>query len=317
MATIPLIPTIPVAQVNLNDSDDESSDDEEITIPEFDLNAFDDSDNDDDEDEDEDDASDGGMPAPPPELAQLMNLAKPVAAFFPTGTQRVVAQAVVPATRPTVPLPTPQAPVVPQPAGLRMAVLPTTAPAMVPVPTLFPAPARTAAAPAPTTLTLAPATVPTVPTGIPQLAGLFPTPQVKPAAVAPMIPQLAGLTLAPKPTAQPTINVLPARPLANTVDVTDILAKMPNVSIMGLTANPAAVSADINDLLQKETDETAEDFEARRRLTLKLASIPDYKLSNVAAVTAGFIMMKKAKLGLTYDPDVEAAISYLTALLQR
>jgi hypothetical protein len=92
---------------------------------------------------------------------------------------------------------------------------------------------------------------------------------------------------------------------------------MQGISVATLTPYPAQIPADINELLQKETDETPEDFEARRRLTLQLASIQDYKLNNVSAVTAGLMMMKKAKLGLTYEQDVEAALSYLTSLLQR
>ena len=75
------------------------------------------------------------------------------------------------------------------------------------------------------------------------------------------------------------------------------------------------MKTDINDILHKETDETPEDFEARRRLTLRLTSIPNYKINNATAVTAGLMMMKKAKLGITYEPDIESALSYLTSLI--
>jgi hypothetical protein len=124
---------------------------------------------------------------------------------------------------------------------------------------------------------------------------------------------LTGLTLTPT---VPGIPVVQA-PIAKTVDVEAILAKMPGVTVTGVTPVPGQVAPNVNDLLKQETDETAEDFEARSRLTLKLVAIPDYKLNNVTAVTAAHMMMKKSKLGLTYDPEVESALAYLTGLLQR
>lgn len=133
---------------------------------------------------------------------------------------------------------------------------------------------------------------------------------------SPNISQLQGLIQVPQTMPpQPTIATLPPRSIPKTVDVEAILSKMPGISVTAVA--PSQVPADINDYVRKEADETPEDFEARRRITLKLSSIPDYKLNNTTAVVAGSIMMRKAKLGLTYDPDVEAAISYLTALLQR
>ena len=92
---------------------------------------------------------------------------------------------------------------------------------------------------------------------------------------------------------------------------------MPGMTIAGVTPNPLQVPVDINDILHKEENEIEEDYEARRRLTIKLASIPDYKLNNEAAVVIGNIMMKKVKLGTSYDADIENAINYLIRLLQR
>jgi len=143
---------------------------------------------------------------------------------------------------------------------------------------------------------------------IPSLIGQQPS-------VVASIPQISGLKPITGLQITPSIAKLPEK--KPTVDIEAILVKMPNITISAGTAVPPQVAADINDMLQREADETLDDFEARRRLTIKLASIPDYKLSNTAAVTAGFIMMKKSKLGITYDPDIESAIAYLTALLQR
>lgn len=359
MATYPLIPTTataPNVPVIFDDSGD-SSDEDEIEPLDIDFGNLDGSEDEEDEfDEEEEDDDDEGTPALPGvaigDLARLMNLGKPTAAF-PMPTKRTQAQPVVPVpqtqpvvpvpqTRPVVPVPTTTQPF-PTQGGLRLTLLPTVptplpVPTQLNVPTPFPVPTQpNVPKPGLTTLTLTPTPKqPLVqpklngPT-IPQLGGIIPTTtvlpgiiQTTPVTAAPLIPQLQGLTLNPqpkvpalKPVAQPTVPTLPAQPIAKTVDVAAILEKMQGISVSSITPAPAQVPADINDMLQKETDETPEDFEARRRLTLQLASIPDYKLNNATAVTSGLIMMKKAKLGVSYDPDVEAAISYLTSLLQR
>jgi hypothetical protein len=147
---------------------------------------------------------------------------------------------------------------------------------------------------------------------IPQLAGLAITPNKSP---APLIPQLAGLAITP--TKPPTAPVLQGKPGLSTAEMEAIITNMQGINIAGITPPAAQTPADIESMLQKEADESPEDFEARRRLTLRLVSIPDYKLNNSTAVVSGLIMMKKSRLGITYDPDVEGAITYLTSLLQR
>ncbi|CAH6420758.1 Hypothetical protein HVR_LOCUS1282 [uncultured virus] len=253
----------------------------------------------------------------------------------------------------TLPQPTFQ---LPQPAGLRLTILPTTIPqvpttipqistAIPQVPTTIPQ-IPTAIPQVPTTIPQVPTAIPQVPTAIPQVPAVVP--QITGLTLAPKlagIPQITGLnvpmapnvvqvakippvpatlTLTPTPqlpplttAATPKVTALPGQGVSKTVDVATILAKMPGITVAGVTPAPAQVQADINDLFHKEEDETDDDFEARRRLTIKLASIPDYKLNNETAMVAGNIMMKKAKLGVSYDPDVEAAITYLAALLQR
>lgn len=73
----------------------------------------------------------------------------------------------------------------------------------------------------------------------------------------------------------------------------------------------------IEDVLCRETSETLEEFEARRILTLKLASIPDYTINPITAVVIGSMMMKKARLGLEYDSNIEKSLAYLMELLSR
>jgi len=330
MATFPLVPTIPTFPMNLDDDDildEDTSDSDEDLTPQLNLDIFDDSDEEQDEEADEFNDSERNL-APNRELAQLLNLGKTPITFpttpFPTTTQRVPAQPVT-APRPMV------VPTVPNPilnTGIRLTLMPQPPPVLPnrqpQVTQAFPGPLTglTLAPPViiPTAgpltgLTLAPPVI--IPTGVPQLTVPI---------VAPPVPNpVTGLTLNPVPNipliapliTQPTVPPLAAQPAAKTVDVGAILAKMPGVTVATITPPAPQVTADINDLLQKEADESDADFEARRRLTLLLVSIPDYHLNNATAVTAGHLMMKKSKLGVTYDPDVESAIAYLAALLQR
>ena len=325
MATFPLITAPFPTNIDENDDDLDSSESDDEPFPAtFDIGDFDESD---EEDENGEESDDETMPfSDIQELTRLTTLKKPTGAFPFPATQPTTPFPVTqpttpfpvtqptapfpmtrltapfPMTRPTVPVPTTQPRVpVPTQAGLRLNLMPTTGQA--PMPTLRP-PVPTPTAPTMRSPIIPMANIPNIP-----MAGTRMTPTVNP----PNVPALGGL-VAPQKALAPQ---LPAQPAATTLDVNAILTNMPGITVSTVTPPPGHVPADINDLLKKETDETTEDFEARRRLTLQLASIPDYKLNNVAAVTAGLIMMKKSKLGVSYDPDVEAAITYLTALLNR
>ncbi len=94
----------------------------------------------------------------------------------------------------------------------------------------------------------------------------------------------------------------------------EILLMLPGLSITDPTEN---TNATIEDIMEREVDETIEEYMDRIILTRKLAIIPDYRLNAVTAVTVGSMIMKKAKLGIRYDNDMEGAISYLIALLGR
>lgn len=128
---------------------------------------------------------------------------------------------------------------------------------------------------------------PPKPVGIPQLAGLA----AKPAAPA--------VVAAPKPT----------------VDVTGVLAKLPGVTIAGVTPGVAPVTATLDDLLRQESSESVEDFAARKVLTQKLVGLPSLGLNNSAAVVLGQMLYKKTKYGVTYSPEVEVVLSHVLAQL--
>ncbi len=139
--------------------------------------------------------------------------------------------------------------------------------------------------------------------------------------VQPSAPSLPSVTQPSLPSVtQPSVPILSAvTKMSNKTipeaDMNLIVTKMVGINIGQNQGVPLA--ADINDLIVREDTESAEDFEARRRLTLKLAAMQDYKLNNVAAVTVAQMMMKKAKLNIEYETDVESAIEYLMSLLQR
>ena len=208
-----------------------------------------------------------------------MTLGKPAGAF-PTGAFPMTQRVQAAPVTLTTPVPLP-APVI---GGLRLNLLPQAAPAI-------------------TGLTLPMAKVPTF-TALP--TAQVPTLTTLPTAQVPTIPAIGGLVIA-----QPQLP-----PATKKVDVEAIFAKMPGITITGTPGAPD-IAPDVNDLLIKDSSESDDEFEARRTLTLKLASIPDYKLNGSTCLTIGHMMMKKSKMGLTYDPDIENAIGYLMALLQR
>jgi hypothetical protein len=310
------------------------SSDDDIPIPTLDLNGSDSSDIEVDDDDDDDDEISADIPAPQfSELATLTGVKRTGTAFpgsspfVTTAPQQVTFSGVMNTSIPspfsgikqsTVSLaPTPQASV------LRLAVMPQTAmPFPGQVKSTVPGVPTIPGVPQPTTVPGIPQTNPGP--GIPQVTGLT----LVPKPTVPTITQLSGLTMAPK--TSPTVPVLaglaPKSPLipvvqpktaAPAVDVEALLAKMPGITVLGVSQTQGQVPANVEDLLIKESDETSEDFEARKQLTMKLASIPDYKLNNATAATVAHMMMKKTKLGVTYDHDIESALTYLTGLLQR
>ena len=289
----------PMDAFNQNNDDDEDDDPN---------NPFNDED---DEDDDEDDdiagiiantAALGKSVAPPPNLFNNVagrspiptnGLFQPRAPLPPVmSPAQIQPRGPVPMIQPRGPVPMIQRTVIP-PAIV--AVAKPSAPRLV----VLNAPVR------PTPNVVQPGTVTTpLPDVLNRLPGAVatPLPGAGPAAPLPV----------PIPTLSQTAHQ--ERQAAQLLNIEQLLTKMPGI----YTTSPlGVVVTDINDLLKQNVDESPEDFEARRRLTLQLAAIPDYQLNPVSAATIGQMMMKKARQGVTYDVDMENALTYITGLLQR
>ena len=149
-----------------------------------------------------------------------------------------------------------------------------------------------------------------IPTSLPSLSGL---------AAKPVLPSLPGLAK-PGTSTLPSLPSLPGKslpPAAKPFNLTvapatleTLVQKMPGITL-DTKVLTSTTASDINDLLVAEEAETTTDFEARRRLTLQIANLPNYKLNNVTVVTLGFLIMKRAKLGLSYGPDIDLSLDYL------
>lgn len=167
---------------------------------------------------------------------------------------------------------------------------------------------RTIMAPAlgvpPPTVKLGPIPPPTV---APRLQlNVQPAVGVPPPTVPP--PTVAVPAIVPPPTV--------AAPAPARVSPEELATKLAGITIDGITPATNPVAPDINDLLHKEASESDEDFEARRRLTLRLAAIENYHLNNATAVVLGHMMMRKSRLGIKYDTDIEAGINQVLKLVE-
>lgn len=127
------------------------------------------------------------------------------------------------------------------------------------------------------------------------------------------------------PTLKPIVSTkpVPSRiPSLTAAPITDSEAKMltqalPGVVIAGITRPGLPVRPNLDDLLAREESESATEFEARRRLTYRLMDIDftGVRLNNVTAVIIGFLIMRKATIGLTYDANVEVVIRRIMEIL--
>jgi len=96
-----------------------------------------------------------------------------------------------------------------------------------------------------------------------------------------------------------------------------LIKKIKDKKINPKIASVVDVEPTIEDIMCRETWETLVEFQSRKILTSKLVSIPDYVINNMSAVVIASMMMKKAKLGLEYDENVEKSITYIISLLSR
>ena len=301
--------------------------------------------NDSDSDSDDDDILDSELAlGTPPRVTELFNLKKP-SINFPTSSYttqsvsppvpRLNTSTITPPRLPPVPqlntssIAPPRLPPVPQlntTAPIRLPQLnPSSTPLSIPqlnpstVPLSIPQLNPSTVPPSiPQINPSQPLTIPQINTSIlpPQAANILQV-NTLPQAPQPNIPQLKPQISQISQISQIPVQKTRKQKGLNANEIEEIISKMPNITVSSITSPTFQISPDINDLLQKEQDEDDDDFETRKSLTLQLASIPDYKINNATAVTAAHMMMKKSKLGIGYDPDMENAIAVLVTLLQR
>lgn len=72
---------------------------------------------------------------------------------------------------------------------------------------------------------------------------------------------------------------------------------------------------DINDIIIQDEYESNQEFLARKKLTLKLASINDDEMNPMTAVVTARLILNKVKLGVTYEPHVEKLLEKLQPYL--
>jgi hypothetical protein len=157
----------------------------------------------------------------------------------------------------------------------------------------------------------------TLPQGLPQSLPLtLPQsfsqglPQTLPQGLPQGFPQ--GLPqMSPQIFTQPSITKVSNKEEQSRITINNILLYMPGITIMGGSPTTPILTANIDDLLHKESDESKDDFDFRRVLTYKLLAIPNYQLNNVTAMVVAYMLMRKARLGITYDRDIESALTYL------
>lgn len=122
------------------------------------------------------------------------------------------------------------------------------------------------------------------------------------------------------------IKVVPFKPTVKPVILKKSDNYVPNISplssvitreeINTLLTKNQNINASLDDILRIETGETAEDFRLRKELTIKLANINNFKLNNMTAMVAASMLTKKTKLNVSYDQNIENALTYLLSLLQ-
>ena len=142
----------------------------------------------------------------------------------------------------------------------------------------------------------------------PILSTQAPTIQTASVVAAPVIPTATTQTM---PTLPPPGNT------STVASTEEILTKLGTLTIIGFTQPPTSTDVTtIDDLIIREAGESPEDFEIRRALTKRLASIPNYLINPVAAVVAGLLFARKVKLDLKYSEEIEAVLIQLQKLLQ-
>lgn len=105
-------------------------------------------------------------------------------------------------------------------------------------------------------------------------------------------------------------------PVINVDIANDLLTNLPGINVLGVSAYIHDDEIDLDDLLVQEFNESPRDFEARRRLTIQLANIQDFKLNNVSALVAGKMILKKINIGISYSDDIENVLNQLLSMIE-
>ena len=141
------------------------------------------------------------------------------------------------------------------------------------------------------------------------------------------MPQLKGIMLpSDKRSVEGTKSLLPTQKPATEVlsnknnkkydskEIDLILQNMPGINI---SDNPVNYQREnIDDLLQKESQESLKDFNIRKEITLKINNIKDPKIKNSTCVVIGLMITKKLRFGIKYEENIENLIKYILDVLK-
>lgn len=127
------------------------------------------------------------------------------------------------------------------------------------------------------------------------------------------MPQLKGIML---PVQKPAAEVLPSKNTKkyDSKEIDLILQNMPGINISDNSINYQRES--IDDLLQKESQESLKDFNIRKEITLKINNIKEPKIKNSTCVVIGLMITKKLRFGIKYEDNIENLIKYILDVLK-
>jgi len=123
------------------------------------------------------------------------------------------------------------------------------------------------------------------------------------------IPRLPGINLSKQTTELPK----KITKVYNTEEIEEIVKQMPGINLSNNLINYER--EDINDLLEKEAQESVKDFGVRKEITLKISNIKSVKIKNSTSIVLGLIIAKKLRFGIKYDENIEVLIKDILVML--
>jgi len=123
------------------------------------------------------------------------------------------------------------------------------------------------------------------------------------------IPRLQGINLSKQTTELPK----KITKVYNTEEIDEIVKQMPGINLSNNLINYER--EDINDLLEKEAQESVKDFAVRKEITLKITNIKSVKIKNSTSIVLGLMIAKKLRFGIKYDENIEVLIKDILAML--